>query len=227
MSSALRPISTRSPLPRKRELWYEEFRYSLGATVELRAPRWRSTASIGRAIASRQTAIPTAPPSSQELATVLWACARVFRTEILPSGSLWQHRAAPSAGGRHPIDLVVLTRKRACFLYDGICHSLHAICETDKGATDRMVRQCSDAIGFIKGVMVMFVAQSSRTTSKYRDGESLVWRDSGCLLAHAYLACSALGLKCVGLGPTGDPHIARMLRGQGQLSGVGGCVIGR
>lgn len=66
-----------------------------------------------------------------------------------------------------------------------------------------------------------------RTLAKYRQGESLVWRDAGALVATIGFACNAIGIKCTPFGPTGEPFLSRLLGGPGAPKGVGGCVIGR
>lgn len=76
------------------------------------------------------------------------------------------------------------------------------------------------------GVLLWFVAQFGRTLGRYVDGESLVWRDAGALLATVYLVCEALGLACCAIGPSGDPDMPQIVGAENELRGVGGCIVG-
>ncbi|MBF6613961.1 MAG: nitroreductase family protein [Chloroflexi bacterium] len=165
---------------------------------------------------------------TERLSALLWWAARTRTGRREESGSVWQHRAAPSAGGRHPIDILVarITHQgRSLSLYDPIAHSL---CDLDVTATQ--VTEFFAAVDAVlpmqEATLLWFVAQPGRTTSKYKYAESLIWRDSGALLAVVSLVAEALDLNSCAIGITGEPWISHTLMAQGLLYGTGGCLVG-
>jgi len=75
--------------------------------------------------------------------------------------------------------------------------------------------------------MLWFAAQFDRTLSRYNNGESLVWRDSGALAATIALVAECLHLSSCAIGITGEPFISQILDSKGALVGVGGLLIGQ
>jgi len=134
----------------------------------------------------------------------------------------------PSAGGRHPIDILVIEQPQqpALAVYDA---SAHAVCDlevTNVEYLHYLVREVNEITMNEDGAILLFVANFNRTMAKYQDGESLVWRDSGALLATCYLVSEGLGLGCCGIGATGEPWITRLLNNSATARGVGGCIVG-
>jgi hypothetical protein len=75
--------------------------------------------------------------------------------------------------------------------------------------------------------MLWFGAQFERTLSKYENGESLVWRDAGALLATLSLVAECLSLNCCAIGITGEPFVSGMFGKDSNVVGVGGLLVGR
>jgi SagB-type dehydrogenase family enzyme len=162
------------------------------------------------------------------LSTFLWLGCKTRERSAAASGVVWEHRPAPSAGGRHPIDILILDqfeKLATVSLYDPISHALIQL-----GCDSQIVQQLAatgqQLLPHTEGLVIWFAAQFDRTLSKYDDGESLVWRDAGALLATMHLTAEALRLNFCALGHTGEPLISAMLEGQATAIGVGGCVVG-
>lgn len=67
-----------------------------------------------------------------------------------------------------------------------------------------MLQATADALHTLDqpGTVVVALARFRRTLSKYPDGQSLVWRDSGALLGSAHLLAASLGLRSCIVGIT-------------------------
>jgi hypothetical protein len=117
----------------------------------------------------------------------------------------------PSAGGRHPLTALVLTESK-----DGQFQETWAISASSKPRryeiTGRqpqilaLLRATADALHTPQApsAVVVLLARFRRTLSKYPDGQSLVWRDSGVFLGTAHLIGASLGLRSciVGIAET-------------------------
>lgn len=221
----MNPIELFQPIPRSLCLSFEEFSYPIASRKYLPIPQQDVTVLAQNIIGCRQSRRSFAQPSEEELSEVLWHTSKV--KNVFENGL--QHRGAPSAGGIHPIDLLLLsTDSHNAYVYDPIAHAM-LILETDEDfLTDRIGQHLMDRFQFTgSGVAVIFMAQFSRTMSRYENGESLVWRDSGALLATFYFVTEMLGLACCGIGDSCDYIIDSVLSSAGILRGVGGCVIGQ
>lgn len=161
------------------------------------------------------------------LSALLWYVARTKASHTLPSGAQWQHRPVPSAGGRHPIDLLIVRPVRAAWQVAVYDEQAHALCElkVERTALHRLLKQVRSLLPLEHGSLIWHVAHPHRTLSKYQQGSSLIWRDSGVLTGYLTLMAEALHLNCCLLGITGEPSVSAML-GMPGVVGVGGCVIG-
>jgi len=165
--------------------------------------------------------------SESSLACLLWVVAKTRLTFREPSGHLWQHRCTPSAGGRHPIDLVVIPppgENARVYVYDPLAHALHEV-----GRKEVAVRafhaQIQHLVATGEGTVFWFAAHYLRTLAKYRHPESLIWRDAGVLLGTICFTAEALGLNCCPCGFIGDAWISELFEDE-QIGGAGGCIIG-
>lgn len=166
------------------------------------------------------------PPAIDRLATLLWHAARTRGTAIRSDGLPWQHRAAPSAGGLHPIELFVVPAVDTELLrYDPIVHALDKIDDIDHARLEGGRARLVAAVDGAAGTCVVLAADFSRTEQVYEHAESLVWRDAGALLATLQLTATAMDLGFCLLGLLGDDVIASML-GPPTLRGVGAAIVG-
>jgi SagB-type dehydrogenase family enzyme len=140
----------------------------------------------------------------------------------------WEHRPHASAGGRHPIDIFIINTedsKNSIYLYQPIFHSLAALdCQKEK--VSELIEAINNVLPIQKGTIIWFGAQFAKTLSKYRNGESLVWKDVGVLTATITLVAEALNLNCCPLGITGEPFVSQIFASEKEVVGVGGILIG-
>jgi SagB-type dehydrogenase family enzyme len=217
-----------NPIPRAVEEPYTEWQYDIVDSEYLPLPDQLPACTFFEILESRKSHREFGPISQIKLSTLLWFIAKTHLTQ--PSGKpRWQHRFAPSAGGKHPIDLIVSnwpTCSKTLYKYDTFAHALCSLRAVDKAAHQYLISSASEALGTAPGVVLWHAAQFARTESKYEFAESLVWRDAGVLIALTTLVCEALGLACCPLGITGEPHLSATLGSGDRVQGVGGCVIG-
>jgi SagB-type dehydrogenase family enzyme len=221
-------ISLGNPRPRRRVEAYAEHQYERIRSIYLPLPDTTSSVSFFEVVNGRETRRPSGYLDEDSLAEVLWHAARKRASRMTEAGS-WEHRAAPSAGGKHPIDLLITGvngRRDQLYLYEPRKHLLVELALCDEQALLALNAQLETVLPHSPGITLWFAAQFGRTFGKYERGESLVWRDAGALLATLGLVAEALGLAFCGIGITGEPHIGRALGAEARISGVGGCQIG-
>ncbi|WP_235942100.1 nitroreductase family protein [Pontibacter fetidus] len=164
----------------------------------------------------------------ENIGDLLWFTSKVMEVEMLESGFLWTHRPTPSAGGRHPIDILVSLPSefgsRSFCVYNPLDHSLNEL-EVDASDLNALIEHTDNILTIGNATILWFVAHSYRTSSKYENSESLVWRDAGALLYCHQLVSQALGIRCCPLGSLGEPYVSNLLGGD-TLYGVGGCLLG-
>jgi len=218
-----------SPKLRPTELRIRDYAYRTSRQIFLPTPSRLPRLAFFEAILKRRSRREFCDLSIIDLSAVLWFTCKTLE---INHGSLgdWQHRCTPSAGGIHPIDILISTpakSKGQVFIYEPISHSLKLLSGISTRFLEGLLVEMNEAIPIRRGTIFWFVAQFHKTLSKYKNGESLVWRDSGALMATFCAVAEALALNCCAIGPTGDPYISKMFGGTRKLRGVGGCLVGR
>ncbi len=232
---------------------------TVGTAVLLPLPRV-SRRQFFSVLASRRSTHAFSAPALEDISTLLWYTGRTLATaEPTPPATRgdWEHRIPPSAGGRHPVDLVLMnppvgvaaphTASTAAlvhpetepaehgadrlYLYDPLRHALREL-DVDDGTALRALQQLPPtllptATGIEVATILWFAAQVDRTAAAYEHPESLIWRDAGCVLATLTYVAAALDLACCPLGCTGEPWLSVALHNPTSIAGVGGCVVGR
>ena len=225
----LRVVSPPSPIRRKQPIPYEEYHYRTGAIQYLPAPT-RLAVSLRMALLERWCKPIRQAPSDQDLSTLLWTVGKTLSQRVtLLAHERWEHRGVPSAGGKHPIDLLVMDWTRtpgALHLYDPLSHSLRVLKGFPSALNVSLSRAAEACVGWRAGLVIWHVVQVARTASAYRYPDTLIWRDSGVLTGAMAIVSAAVGLSCVPLGITGEPWLSRGLKANHQVMGGGGAVIG-
>lgn len=215
-----------SPTPRNRELPFEEFVYPIVSTTYLKIPTNVANIDFFSVLGSRKSRRQFGPLQTSKLESLLWFSSRTIEKSP-PNQARWEHRASPSAGGRHPIDVFVINRPSArntLSLYDPVSHALAELAIPGTGL-DAIVARIDNVLPIGKANVILFGAQYRRTLSKYQNAESLVWRDAGVLLATFSLVAEALSLNCCAFGITGEPDLSRLLK-TNLVFGAGGMLVG-
>lgn len=182
-------------------------------------------ARLGAVLRTRRSRQPRARLSLGCLASLLWHSSKTHASHDPTGRERWEHRPVPSAGGRHPIDVLVLRGPLlGAWLYDARAHALAQVVATRSDALRDLTREAQ--VASARGTVLWCVAHPDRTLSRYRNGESLIWRDAGVLLGAIAVIAEALGVACTLVGPTGDRAVRRAFGADAHLAGAGGCVVG-
>jgi SagB-type dehydrogenase family enzyme len=125
-------------------------------------------------------------------------------------------RAAPSAGGKYPLEIYVATQSVEG-LEDGIHHydaHAHELEERRPGLAQPTLADICLSQEMVVGanVVVIITAIRERTTWKYgQRGYRYVWLDAGHLGQNLYLVATAMGLGPVGIGGFFDRELNDLL----------------
>jgi len=217
-----------NPRPRHRVEQPTDVPFPIAGCRYLDIPNQPHAPNIWEVIECRQSRRNLRPIERASLSDLLWYTAKIRSSRQRPGGVTWQHRPVPSAGGCHPIDILLIERPQhpTLALYDAGAHALCELAVNSQQCMHGLVSEINEITMNEEGAILLFVANFSRTAAMYEEGESLVWRDSGALLAMCYLVAEALGHGCCGIGATGEPWVSTLLGFGPAAQGVGGCVIG-
>lgn len=223
-------IDLSGPTLRNVEVAYEEYAYAVARKRYMPRPAAICTTGVCQVMLRRRTRRSFGDVGEQQLSEVLWHTSKVLEMHLATRSTRCQHRPTPSAGGRHPIDLLVARPEvplgdTKVALYDPIAHALCDLILPDENQFDQLLCALDQALPLGKGTVLLFAAQFDRMLSKYVNGESLVWRDAGALVASISIVAEAFELSCCPVGFTGEPWLSRAFRSS-LITGVGGCVIG-
>lgn len=180
--------------------------------------------SFAEIISRRRTRYELGVPPGQAVEDLLRLTCQVQMQLDSPLGFPLSRRPVPSAGGIHPIHVVLhAPGSNQVHRYDPIQHGLRRI----ESTFDTHELRCAmhDVVPALQAVLLLLVAEPGMTAAKYADASSLIWRDAGVLLGGLIFAAEALGLNFVPLGVTGDPWAGKLVSRPG-LCGVGAAFIG-
>lgn len=225
----MKHIRLGSPYRKGHERHPREFRYPISSIFYLPKPEDSCEMSFLSVLHARSSRREWRPLSIHALSSLLWHVAKTHSTCKEESGFLWQHRSAPSGGGRHPVDLLVIRhigKQTAVDLYDPCAHALARVSVLDKRRLNSLLRKVDKVLPFGEGTLIWLAGQFDRTMSKYARGECVVWLDAGALLATIYLVAEAIRLNCCAVGITGEPWVCDFLGSDGLVEGLCGCVVG-
>lgn len=159
--------------------------------------------------------------SDDHLSEFLWHSARTRDGQ-----GEWQHRAAASAGGIHPIHLILFRhRSNEAELYDPVRHRLLLLASTDRNALRAAVEAAFFVAPAREATLILLAAERSKTAESYEHEVSLVWRDAGALLATMQLVSTWLTLATCPLGPCGDALVTAC-HADGHLTAAGLLIVG-
>lgn len=214
-------IKLRSPKPRSRRLSYLPANYSVVKLSPLPLPQ-KQDADLFDTLNRRETRRTCGPLSEANLSALLWWSVKTRKR--FPE---FEHRPVPSAGGIHPIDLIVTNWPAGSsdvYIYDSVEHALGLLGRVQKAASVDLVRHAREVVPMYEATVIWFAAQFGKTLARYKYCESLVWRDAGVLVGALAIVAEALSLSLCPLGVTGDPYLPRALGKK--VAGVGGVMVG-
>ncbi|WP_449435492.1 nitroreductase family protein [Pedobacter steynii] len=215
----------RNPRPKTHEETVSSFAYPENKKVFLKKPDVLVSKSFFEVATERASQRKFSALPESRLAELLWYSAKVISTHPQANGYILSHRPSPSAGARHPIDIIVSmpSKERKLEYYNPFDHSLNVI-TADQILVDNFVDHINECLEIQQGTIIWFLAHQARTTAKYDHPESLVWRDAGALIYCMQIASAALDLSSCAIGTLADPYIEKLF-GEEMIS-AGGIIIG-
>ncbi|WP_460578029.1 nitroreductase family protein [Hymenobacter coalescens] len=185
----------------------------------------RSQKSFFKVLGARASRRRFKQIADEKLADFLWYSAKALTMSQGPDAIFCQHRYVPSAGGIHPIDLLIISPvERTVSLYDPVAHAL-CLLDISDDRLNAFLTYTEAVLNPESGVMIWYAARPEKVSAKYQNEISLIWRDAGALIASMYLIAEALRLNCCALGVLGNNEL-RALTDNSSILGVGGCIIG-
>jgi len=219
-----------SPSRREPRDSYIDFSYSIGHVDYLNVPSEPLPASLPDLLKSRESRREFSPLDKESLSALLW---HSVATKLLYKDAAWgivEKRNYPSPGPTFPVDILTAQGEGGfshIHLYDNRAHALESVEGCNVEAKDHLYAAVEAVLPMNGATYLIYAAQFGRTTAKYVDGESLVWREAGVLDATFYLVAEALGLSACSIGITGEPWVSGMLNSGGKVLGVGGMLVGQ
>jgi hypothetical protein len=204
------PAARRSPLPD-------------GPTTTLPRSIRTPTADFVDVLNGRSSTIGSAL-TINDLSSLLWHSTFLRARRPGRFGIPWESRSAPSAGGLHPIRLLVLPiEDGAPFgLFDQAAHALVGISAAALVANRESVL---NILGDVGGATIQMAADQALLEGCYENSSSLMWRDAGALTATICLVATALGLVATPIGRIGEA-IVRAAGMPGEFVGAGAVQVG-
>jgi SagB-type dehydrogenase family enzyme len=191
-----------------------------GRVRPLPVPKLPFPKSFEDVLDRRKSRRDLSPPTWDDIGALLWYAARSREA----SADNVQHRASPSAGGLHSIDVLVLHRGRL-YLYNPIAHNIQQII-----VANTVIRELKEAVREIvpdaRGDALMLVGNNRVISAKYSHSKSLLWRDAGCLIATLGLCAEWLDLGFCALGILGLSPVQRLFADDAVVA-CGVCIVGR
>jgi SagB-type dehydrogenase family enzyme len=217
-------IDLGNPVPLEEPQTYTPVDWETGEVLKLLAPETIVTPLFHDVAFNRRSRRNFDAVGSNELSILLWLTARTQDTDTVFANHIILRRApVPSAGALHPVHIVI-ERDKKWWLYDRDAHELRCLI----GIGDRfggLLDQIDQVVPRGAASAILLVAEPGKTMIKYKNACSLIWRDSGVLLAHLGLAAEAIRLNFCALGITGEPWVSS-LDDQNRLVGVGAALVG-
>lgn len=208
------------PRPRAAPRPYCPVRWPVGEVVALEPGAAPYVIDLAAVLSNRRSHQPGGVPTIEAIGGLLWHTMRTLDSAPSPYGFYQERRPVPSAGALHPIHVLLQEPGRSDWArYDARMHRLERLVGTESALTG-LVEHAQEAGGAAEGIVIAFVAEPGRTSAKYENPATLVWRDAGVLQGTMCAVAQAIDLRVCLLGPTGDSWVSR-LANKGQLQGVG------
>jgi len=167
--------------------------------------------------------------SENELSELLLISTKIRSIHIDNDGYVITKRTTPSAGGRHPVDILVSqfapSGNRSLSYYNPIDHSLSELLVPAAKLQD-FYSEVNLNLPLEEACLIWFSIQKEKTGSKYYSPQSLYWRDTGALLYCIQLASTYLGYKSCPIGTLANATF-NLLFNNPKLASGGGILIGK
>jgi SagB-type dehydrogenase family enzyme len=218
-----------NPQPRKRINKEKEFFYNIGDEIRLPKTQMKMSADFFQVLSNRRSRRAFSLISIDQISEFLWQIGKVHRTRVEPNGQILSYRQSPSAGAIHPFDILISLPEqlanRNFYLYNAIEHKLNLI-NSERILLNNFFNLIHECIAIDNGTLIWLAGRASATNAKYKNYQSLFWRDSGALLMTAHLVASALKMNSCLVGTLGNPYLRNIIGNESSLYSGGGLVLG-
>jgi len=220
----------KNPKPKDNWMPHIPFVYNTQKKALLEKPVMERQEDFLNVIFKRRSDTSLLPISLSELSELLYYSNRIQHLGKDDYGYITTKRTAPSAGGRHPIDILVSfptkeNKTRLLNYYNPIDHSLNELV-IESSIQNIFFDEVNQNLDIKNAVLLWFSIQPYKTSSKYENAESLYWRDVGALLYCIQLVSSFLELKSCPLGTLAANSFHLLFENDSLLSG-GGILVGK
>ncbi len=197
----------------------------LSGELPLRPHRRLPSRSLADLLEERVSQRKLGPCHVDEVAAMLVASCRVKARGTSSDGYPVSRRPAPSAGARHPIDIVLLASS-----VEGLEPGFWRYHPSELALSRLLTEQSVDAVltavrdigrieGDVAGVLFL-VADFSKTLSRYPAGGHLVWLDAGALALLLHLNALDVGLGSTLIATSGLIARADLVSSRQDVIGV-------
>lgn len=217
----------KSPKPKNIIDEFHPFKYPFRTKAKLNQDFKPIEGNFLEVLLTRRSSQKLGGISLNDIAELLYYSNKVQSISIDDSGFLISKRTVPSAGGRHPIDLLVSLPSesaRSLQYYNPIDHSLSEL-SIPREIQQSFLAEVNKNLPVGDSCLIWFSIQTEKTQSKYENAESLYWRDAGALLYCIQIISTYLGFKSCPLGGLAVKSFYDLFKTNNLISG-GGILIG-
>lgn len=216
------------PTVREQPLEVTPYLYKTGKTIKLpEVEKSQELVDFLTILKGRRSVKQLGKCTMEKLSSILYYGAKPFCIGKDDYGVTVYRSAAPSAGGRHPIDILVGLKEgeeRYLYLYQSLNHLLKRL-DIDKERQRAFFDDVEHTLPMGDSVLLWFSVQYMRTASKYTDYMNLVWRDLGAQLCCLQQVAKYVGTDSCPIGYLAEKTFNAMFQTDLLVSG-GGIIIG-
>lgn len=217
-----------NPMPRKRKK-QPSFTYEIEKYISLPVVNKDLPIPLDKLLSLRKSKKEFKEIDTNQLSNLLWYSAKVKKVAVSENGQILTYRNSPSAGAIHPIDIFISLpdeiSKRSLLYYNPFTHKL-GLMSFQKKKLKQFFEGVNQNIDISNATVIWFVADISRTSAKYLNPQSLVWRDAGSLLLLFQFVATALNLNSCPVGTLGYPDFKYMFSKYKNITSAGGIIVG-
>lgn len=218
-----------NPTPKKEHDIFIPFNYPIINKIKLIKEFNNQSIDFLNVLYSRRSVKPSSSLPINKLSELLFHSLNIHSLSINEKNYITTKRTTPSAGGRHPVDLMILQNvpqynKMKLNYYNPIDHSLNELKISNKYLIS-FIEEVNENINLNDSTLIWFVIQKNKTGSKYLNPESLYWKDTGALLYCLQLVSTYLGIKSCPIGSLASNSFHKLFNNNEIISG-GGLIVG-
>lgn len=217
----------KDPRPRTEQSKFMPFIYPIKNKISLQRDFESEGKDFLEVILNRESTRKFTKFEQLDIEKLLHYCCQIKSIEFDETGFLLTKRPTPSAGSRHPVDLLISmpNKIRTLDYYNPIDHTLGEL-QIEKNKLDNFFKVINENLAIQNACIIWFSIQPHKTASKYDHPESLYWRDTGVLIYALQLVANYLGFKSCPLGTLAKETFNELFNSERLISG-GGILIGK